>query len=90
MNKGDLAVEAGDFVAASELYEKAEGMFPDNLEMQYWHAINLANTNKMSEALPMFKSIFKKDEHWRTLTPRLINNGVLNVSDDQLQAILAQ
>jgi len=90
MNKGDLAVEAGDFVAASELYEKAEGMFPDNLEMQYWHAINLANTNKMSEALPMFKSIFKKDEHWRTLTPRLIKNGVLNISDDQLQAILAQ
>lgn len=90
MNAGDVAVEAGDFEKASLLYEKAENMFPDNLEMQYWHAINLANTGQMEEALPMFKSIFAKDKNWKELTPRLIGNGVLNVTEENVKKIMDQ
>lgn len=90
MNAGDVASEAGEFEEASLLYEKAEKMFPDNLEMQYWHAINLANTGKLTEALPMFKSIFAKDSNWKKLTPRLIDNGLLTVSEVDLKKILKQ
>lgn len=90
MNEGDLAVEAGDFEAAGQLYEQAEAMFPENLEMQYWHAVNLANVGKMDEALPMFKSIFAKDANWKTLTPRLTENGLLVVSDNDLKKIMNQ
>lgn len=90
MNAGDIATEEGDFEKASVLYKKAEQMFPENLEMQYWHAINLANVGKVDEALPMFKSIFKSDPKWKTLTPRLIGNGLLTVSEADLKKILKQ
>lgn len=90
MNQGDLAVEKGDFEHAGELYGRAEAMFPDNLEMQYWHAINLANTGQLKAALPVFKSIFKMDANWKTLTSRLRASGVLTVSAEELEKILQQ
>jgi uncharacterized Ntn-hydrolase superfamily protein len=88
MNRGDLAVEAGDVALAKKEYGAAEAMFPDNLEMQYWHAVALANNGEMKAALPIFKRIFDKDDNWRTLTPRLTKNGVLNVKQQDLDQIL--
>lgn len=90
MNDGDVALEKGNFEQAGVLYGNAEAMFPDNLEMQYWHAINLANMGKMDDALPMFKSIFAQDGNWRTLTPRLVASGVLTIGGDELKIILKQ
>lgn len=90
MNAGDVALEKGDFEKAGQLYKEAQRMFPENLEMQFWHAINLANTGKVSEALPIFKTVFTRDSNWRELTPRLIKNGVLTVSEDELKKILDQ
>lgn len=90
MNAGDVALETGNYEKASVLYQKAEEMFPDNLEMQYWHAVNLANTGRMEEALPMFKAIFAKDANWKELTPRLIENEVLKVTEAELQKIIRQ
>ena len=89
MNKGDLAVEAGDVALAKKEYGAAEALFPDNLEMQYWHAVALANNGEMEEALPIFKKIFAQDKNWHTLTPRLTKNGVLNVSEEALKQILS-
>ena len=89
MNKGDLAVEKNDMDSAMKEYSAAMKMFPDNLEMKFWTAVALANKGMMKEALPMFKQIFKKDKHWKTLTPRLIPNGLLKVTDKQLKKILA-
>lgn len=90
MNAGDLAIEAGDYKAATKAYASAEKMFPDNLEMQYWHAVNLANQGDMDKALPMFRSVFSKNEDWKELTPRLIKPGILNVSEKDLTRILKQ
>ncbi len=90
MNAGDLDIEAGDFEAASKNYGKAEAMFPDNLEMKYWHAINLANEGKLQEALPMFKLIFEQDNNWRELTRRLIAPGILVVDKKELEEIISQ
>ncbi len=90
MNQGDKALEEEDYETAGELYSKAESMFPDNLEMQYWHAINLANSGKLKEALPLFKSIFSKDSNWKTLTPRLIDNELLMVDENELALIMKQ
>ncbi len=90
MNAGDLAVEHGEMEKAGELYSKAESMFPENLEMKYWHAIALANTGKVDEALPIFQLIFSNDPKWKTLTPRLIENGMLKVTKEDLKQILKQ
>ncbi|HMW36397.1 MAG TPA: Zn-dependent protease, partial [bacterium] len=59
-------------------------------EMQYWHAVALANAGKMSDALPMFKKIFAKDNNWRILTERLPDVGLLTVKPEELKSILLQ
>ena len=42
MNRGDLAVEAGDLGRALAEYGAAADLAPDNLEVVYWHAVTLA------------------------------------------------
>lgn len=88
MNNGDLAVERNDMETAMKEYSAAMQMFPENLEMKYWTAITLANNGRFNEALPMLKEIFAKDKNWKELTPRLIQSGLLNVTEDQLKKII--
>ena len=90
MNKGDVAMEHGDEEAALREYSTAEKLFPDNVEMKYWHAVSLVNMKRIDEYLPYFKEIFAKNEDWKTLTPRLIKNGILKVNEAQLELILSQ
>lgn len=88
MNDGDLAVEEGNMQKAKELYGKAEEMFPQNLEMKYWHAITLANNGQIEEARQMLQSIYRKNKDWRELTRRLPKVGLLTVNDRQLSQLL--
>lgn len=88
MNKGDLAMEAGDVDDALLQYGKAEKMFPKNLEMKYWKAVALANSKRLNEAIPIFKSIFEADENWREMTRRLPDSGLLNVTEAEMKRIV--
>lgn len=88
MNKGDLAMEKGDSVEAEYLYLNAQKLFPDNLEMQYWYAINLLNNKDFEKAEPILKSIFKQNADWKTLTSRLVDSKLLLVNNEELQEIL--
>ncbi|MFK7921250.1 MAG: DUF1028 domain-containing protein [Bacteroidia bacterium] len=88
MNAGDLAIEEKNEDKALAEYAAAEEMFPDNLEMQYWHAVSLVNIGQLKNALPMFQAIFRKDENWRELTPRLIPVGLLTVTEEELAQIM--
>ena len=89
MNAGDLAVEHEDMELAMKEYSAAEKMFPENEEMKYWHAVTLATRGDVEGSLPLFKAVFKKNENWKILTPRLVPIGLLNVSKEQLQKILS-
>lgn len=88
MNNGDLAVEKGDMQTALQEYNAAMKMFPQNLEMQYWTAITLANNKEVKKAAAMLVQIYQKDANWRELTRRLPAVGVLNVSKDDLPLLL--
>ncbi|MCA1618912.1 MAG: DUF1028 domain-containing protein [Acidobacteria bacterium] len=77
MNAGDAAVERKDNEAALREYAAAERLVPDNIEMVYWHAVALANMNRVEEALPLFRRVFAAEPNWRTLTPRLVKAGIL-------------
>ena len=90
MNRGDLAIEKGDMPGAMAEYTAAEQMFPDNLEMQYWHAITLANGGKIAEAAAMLRKIYKKDKNWQEMTRRLPKAGLLTVSEKDLQKLLSE
>ncbi|HEY0171165.1 MAG TPA: DUF1028 domain-containing protein [Pyrinomonadaceae bacterium] len=77
MNAGDAAIERKDNGAALREYAAAERLVPDNVEMVYWHAVALANMNRVEEALPLFRRVFDADPNWRTLTTRLVKSGIL-------------
>ena len=90
MNAGDLAIEKNDVDGALREYGAAEAMFPDNLEMAYWHAVALVNVGRLDESLPLFKKVFTGDPNWAELTPRLPKVGLISVDERGLQRILAQ
>jgi uncharacterized Ntn-hydrolase superfamily protein len=62
MNNGDNATEKSDWATALKEYGQAEIMFPDNIEMKFWHAVNLVNKGKTEDSLPLFKEIFSKEK----------------------------
>ncbi|MDP1676108.1 MAG: DUF1028 domain-containing protein [Bacteroidota bacterium] len=88
MNNGDLAVEHNDIEGALREYGAAEVMFPDNLEMKFWHAVALVNAGKIDASLPIFKEIFAKDSNWLTLIPRLPKSGTLIADDGMIKKIM--
>jgi uncharacterized Ntn-hydrolase superfamily protein len=88
MNAGDVAVEKGNEELALQEYGAAQKLQPDNLEMKYWQAVSLVNTGKFELALPIFKEIFTADLNWKILTPRLIEPGLLVISEKQLQQLM--
>ncbi len=89
MNNGDLAVERGEVDRALREYGAAEAMFPDNLEMKFWHAVSLVNMGRVEESLPLFEEIFKKDKNWALLLPRLPKVDLLKADEKTLKRILA-
>lgn len=89
MNNGDLAMERNDMRLAMQEYNAAMSMFPENLEMQYWTAVALVNTNNLKKAMPLFRNIFDKDRNWKELTRRLPGVGLLKVTQEDLDKILA-
>ena len=89
MDKGDQEFEKGNINNAFEEYNAARKMFPNDLEMKYWTAVTLANHQKLDEALPLFKEIFKKDNNWRILTERLPETDLLNVKKEEIDKILS-
>ena len=77
MNQGDHALESGDIEAALAQYGQAEALQPNNLEMKFWHAVSLVNAGRVESALPVFAEIFRGDQRWRELVPRLAQAGLL-------------
>lgn len=89
MNAGDLAVEHGDTEKALAEYAAAEKIQPHNLEMIYWHAINLVNLGRLDESLSLFRRVFEGDANWAVLTPRLLEVNLLDVDEAGLEKILS-
>jgi uncharacterized Ntn-hydrolase superfamily protein len=88
MNDGDLAVEHNDVDKALQEYGTAEKMFPENLEMKFWHAVALVNVGRVKESLPIFKEVFAKDTNWAELVPRLPQSGSLKGGEEVVKKIL--
>jgi uncharacterized Ntn-hydrolase superfamily protein len=89
MHDSNLSSEKKDVNTAMTEYNAAMKLFPENLEMQYWTAITLANNKQLTKALPMLKTVFEKDKNWKELTKRLPPAGLLTITDDDLKKILS-
>ncbi|HET6271550.1 MAG TPA: DUF1028 domain-containing protein, partial [Bacteroidota bacterium] len=89
MNSGDVAVELNDVDGALREYGAAERMFPDNIEMKFWHATALVNAGRVEQSLPLFKEIFAREPDWALLIPRLPKSGALNADQATIIKILS-
>ena len=89
MNAGDLAIEENNVDKALKEYGAAEEMFPENTEMKFWTAVSLANVDRIEESIPLFKKVFEENVNWKTLTKRIVKNGMLQVNEKNLQKILS-
>ena len=77
MNAGDVALETGDREAALREYGAARALVPGHHEMAFWHAVALANMERVEEALPLFAFAFSDENDWRELARRLPAVGLL-------------
>lgn len=89
-DRGDDYTAAGKTVEAEAEYEEASRLAPDNVELKFWHAVTLATNHQLDKALPIFKEVFKADENWRTLVPRLVKSELLPNDERMIKQIVAQ
>jgi uncharacterized Ntn-hydrolase superfamily protein len=89
VDAGDVAVERNDMSAAIKEYSKAEAMLPEDVEMKFWRAVTLVNKGQVAEALPLFKTVFAKDNNWTLLVPELRKVEVLICDDATEKKILS-
>jgi uncharacterized Ntn-hydrolase superfamily protein len=89
MNAGDELFGKGDIAGAVREYGAAEKLAPENIEMVFWHAVTLANANRVDDALPMFKRVFAADRNWATLIRRLPKSGMLPDDAKLIEKILS-
>jgi uncharacterized Ntn-hydrolase superfamily protein len=90
MNAGDVAMEKGDMPSALEHYSRAEALYPENEEIVFWYAVELANNGRFDESVPLFKKTFARNAHWKLMVPRLLPNGLLRMSKEQLRLLLGR
>lgn len=89
MNKGDEYFAKGNIELANQEYKLAEELFPDNLEIKFWHAVTLVNKYNLKEALPIFKLVFEQDDNWALLVPRLPKAKLLPDDEKLINDILS-
>jgi uncharacterized Ntn-hydrolase superfamily protein len=90
MNAGDQAMERDDFAEASRQYAAARALAPEIVEIPFWHAVTLAASGQVEEALPIFRDVFARAPVWADLVPRLVPPGLLPDDRQLLERIAAQ
>ncbi|MHB0987994.1 MAG: DUF1028 domain-containing protein [Bellilinea sp.] len=89
MNQGDAFLAEGQVEQALHAYRSAAELAPDMDELPFWHALTLADLDRMDEAAPIFKAVFQGNPNWAELVKRLPAAGLLRDDPELLQRILA-
>jgi uncharacterized Ntn-hydrolase superfamily protein len=89
MNQGDAFLAEGKISEAFVAYDTAARLAPEIIELPFWQAVTLAESNRVEEALPIFRKVFNEDPHWLELVKRLPAAGLLKVNAENLQKIFS-
>lgn len=87
MNQADVALEHEKFDEALRLYEKAAQLIPNQIEVSYWKAIATINSGKRKEGMKMLQEVLKERINWKYLTYRLQENGMIELTKDELYEV---
>lgn len=88
MNQGDAFLAEGKISEAFLAYDTAARLAPEIIELPFWQAVTLAESNRLEEALPIFRRVFNEDPHWLELVKRLPAAGLLKVDPEDLNRIV--
>jgi uncharacterized Ntn-hydrolase superfamily protein len=88
MNLGDEYMGKEETAKALEAYAGAAKMAPEMDEISFWHAVTLADTGQLEEALPIFKELFTANPDWARLLQRLPAAGMIHAGQPAIQRIL--
>ena len=89
MNEGDDLLSKNEYEAAKIKYQQAAELAPEIEELPFWHAVTLADTGKVNEALPIFERVFNINKNWALLVQRLPASGLLTKEPQVMQKILS-
>lgn len=89
MNQGDEFLANGEVEQALMAYRSAAALAPDMDELPFWHALTLAELDRMDEAAPIFKAVFQSNTNWAELVKRLPAAGLLKDDPELMRKILA-
>ena len=87
MNQADVALEHKDYPTALELYNKAEDLIPNNIELQFWKSIAIISSGDEKKGVKALKKVVKGNVNWQKLFLQLAQEGFLEVSDEVYEAI---
>ena len=90
MDRGDELITEGNLDQAAAEYATAARLAPGNPEIIFWHAVTLVTAGETERSLPLFKQVFRIDENWRVLIPRLVKAELLPDDDNIIEKIMAQ
>jgi len=77
MNLGDEAMSRSEIDAAVAHYSRAASLAPDIVEIPFWQAVTLFTSGETERALVIFADVFRREERWARLVPRLPASGLL-------------
>lgn len=87
-NKGDELLTKGSFRESLRAYEKASRLAPEIEELKFWQAVSLVQANRVKDAKPLFKQVFKKKREWIQVTKSLPEVGLLPDDPSLLEQII--
>ncbi|MGV8026999.1 MAG: DUF1028 domain-containing protein [Anaerolineaceae bacterium] len=90
MNKGDEFLVKNEMVEAMKQYSLGAGLAPQIDELPFWQAVTMAANGHLTEALPIFRSIFNKNRDWAEALQRLPAAGFFPDDQDMLATILRE
>lgn len=90
MNKGDDFLTKGEMVEAMKEYSLGANMAPAIEELPFWQAVTMAANGYLSEALPIFHSVFKTNKDWAETLRRLPAAGFFPDDKEMLDTILQE
>ncbi len=85
---GDIFLSNSQLELALKEYEAAESMEPENMELSFWRAVALTNSNRLKEAMPLFEKVFSADPRWMLVIDRLVKSKLLTNNPVTLRTIL--
>jgi uncharacterized Ntn-hydrolase superfamily protein len=81
---------AGDLEGAFAEQREVLAEFPDNPEIAFWTATSLAAHGRPAEARQTIRTAFDRYRGWEVLLRRLIRDGYLDLSPENLAALLPE